>query len=61
MSVFDLMRLYSKPLKGYIIGISVAETRFGHELSEALKIKFNDICLEVERSIYEIIQKVQNA
>lgn len=56
MSVFDLMRLYSKPLKGYFIGIEATETGFGCELSDILNLKFNDICLEVERIIREIVK-----
>ena len=56
MSVFDLMRLYSKPLEGYLIGIEIAETGFGCELSKVLKSKFNGICLEVERIIYEMVK-----
>ena len=61
MSVFDLIRLYSIQLKGYLIGIEIAEAELGCELSEALKRKFNGICLEVERIIYEIVKEVQNA
>jgi hydrogenase maturation protease len=61
MSVFGLMRLYSKQLKGYLIGIEIAEIGFGCELSQALKIRFNSICLEVESIIYEIVKEVQNA
>ncbi len=56
ISFFDLMRLYMKPLKGYLIGIEIAETGFGCELSEALKKNFNGICLEVERIIYEKVR-----
>jgi hydrogenase maturation protease len=58
MSVFDLMQLYSKPLKGYLIGIEIAEAEFGCELSEVLKVKFNGICVEVERIICEIVKEV---
>ena len=58
MSIFDLMRLYSKPVKGCFIGIETAEAEFGCELSEAIKIKFNAICLEVERIICEIVREV---
>lgn len=58
MSVFDLVRIYSKSLKGYLIGIEIAEAEFGCELSEALKVKFNDICVEVERIICEIVKEV---
>ncbi len=57
VSVFDLIRLYSKPLKGYFIGIEVAEAGFGCELSEALKSIFNEICLEVEKIIYEKVRR----
>ncbi len=55
MSVFDLMMLYPKPLKGYLISIEVAETGFGCELSEVLKKKFSDICIEVEKIICEMV------
>lgn len=58
MSIFDLIRLYSKPLKGYLIGIEIAKVEFGCELSEALKVKFNGICVEVERLICEIVKEV---
>src|SRR5690554_2529536 len=39
INIFDLMRLYSKPLKGYLIGIETAEIGFGCELSEALNMR----------------------
>ena len=58
MSIFDLMRLYSKPLKGYFIGIEIAKAELGCELSKALKGIFNDICLEVERIVCEIVKGV---
>lgn len=57
MNIFDLVRLHSKPLNGCLIGIEIAETGFGCELSEDLKKKFNDICLEVERIICEIVKE----
>jgi hydrogenase maturation protease len=60
MSVFDLMRLYPKFLKGYFVGIEIAEAGFGCELSESLKGKFNDICLAVERVICEIAAGLKN-
>lgn len=58
MSVFDLIRLYSKPLKGYFIGIEIAEAELGCELSKAIKTKFNAICTEVERFILKIVKEV---
>ncbi|HHV98880.1 MAG TPA: hydrogenase maturation protease [Clostridiaceae bacterium] len=58
MSVFDLMRLYSKPMKGCFIGIEIAEAGFGCELSEALKDKFNEVCLKTERIIFETVKEV---
>lgn len=58
MTIYDLMRLHSKSSKGYLIAIEIAETGFGCELSEALKGKFNDICLEVERIISKIVEEV---
>lgn len=58
ISIFDLMRLYSKPLRGYLIGIEIAEAEFGYELSEALKGKLDGICFEIERIIYEIVKEV---
>ncbi len=50
-SLFDLLRLYSQPLTGWLIGIEIAEAKFGCELSDVLMLKFNDICLEVEEII----------
>lgn len=58
MSIFDLMRLHSKELKGYLIGIEIGEAGFGCELSDILKKKFNDICLEVEKIISKIVKEV---
>ncbi len=58
MSILDLMRLYSKRLKGNLIVIEIAKTEFGYELSEVLKDKFNGICAEVERIICEIVKEV---
>ncbi|KNY28964.1 hydrogenase maturation protease [Pseudobacteroides cellulosolvens ATCC 35603 = DSM 2933] len=56
MSVYDLMRLYSKPIKGHIIGIEIAEAEFGCEISGTLKRKFDGICLEVEKIICEMVR-----
>jgi hydrogenase maturation protease len=61
MSIFDLIRLYAIPVKGYFIGIEAAEAGIGCELSETLKCNFNDICLEVERLICKIVKEEQHA
>ncbi len=55
MSIFGLMKLYSKPIKGYFIGIEAAETGFGCELSKTLRREFDSICLEVEKIISELV------
>ncbi len=54
MSIFDLMRLYTKFTRGYFIGIEVEEISFGFELSETLSKLFHDICFDIERLIKEI-------
>lgn len=55
MSIFDLLQLYTKSIHGYFIGIEVEKIGFGCELSEDLKIVFNDICLNTERLLNEIV------
>ncbi|TAH70159.1 MAG: hydrogenase maturation protease [Anaerolineaceae bacterium] len=57
MSIFDLMRLYSKYVRGYFIGIEIAEVGFQCELSDTLKKMFEDICLYVENLIKEIVKE----
>ncbi len=55
MSIFDLIQLYTKSIHGYFIGIEVGKIGFGFELSEDLKIVFNDICLNTEKLLKEIV------
>lgn len=57
LSLFDLMRLYSKSLNGYFIGIEVAEVGFNCELSDSLKCIFQDICFDVEKIIQKIVEE----
>lgn len=57
MSILDLIMLYSKSFSGYLIGIEIAETGLGCELSEALKGKLNSICLEIEKIICKIVKE----
>lgn len=61
ISIFDLIRLYAIPVKGYFLGIEAAEAGFGCELSEALKCNFKEICLEVERLVCKIVKEEQHA
>lgn len=61
ISIFDLIHFYSKPIRGYLIGIEIAEIGFGYELSESVKLNFDAICFAVEKSIYEILKEVQKA
>ncbi len=60
-SIFDLMRLYSKTFRGYLIGIEISEAGFGCELSDSLNNQFDGICLEVERIINGIVKEERNA
>lgn len=55
MSMIELMKLYGNKFKGYIIGIEIAETGFGDELSPALRDKLPQICQEIENTIKKII------
>lgn len=55
MSMIELMKLYGDHLRGYMIGIEVAEIGFGDELSPVLRDKLPQICLEIENSIKKII------
>lgn len=60
-SIFDLMRLYSKFVRGYLIGIEVAEVGVGFGLSEALLELFHSICSDIECLISEIVKEVTYA
>lgn len=55
-SIFDLMRLYRKALKGYLIGIEIAEIGIGYGVSEPLKKEFSGICFKVERIINKMVK-----
>lgn len=55
-SIFDLMRLYRKALKGYLLGIEIAEIGIGYGVSEPLEKEFNSICFEVETIIKNIVK-----
>lgn len=62
MSIIELMKLYGSKFQGYLIGIEVAEVGYGDELSSILKEKFQQICLDTERTISKIIREdIDNA
>lgn len=55
MSLIELMKLYGRKFKGYVIGIEIAEIGFGEELSPVLRDKLPQICLDIEKTIKNII------
>lgn len=60
MSLLEFMKLYAKSLQGCFIGIETAEVKFGYELSETIKSKFNSICLEIEMIMFEIVKDLKH-
>ncbi len=61
MSIFDLMRIYSKFSRGYFIGIEVDEIGVGFGLSDTLSELFQYICFDIEGLIKEIVKEVSYA
>ncbi|MHB1152381.1 MAG: hydrogenase maturation protease [Eubacteriales bacterium] len=60
MNIIDIMKLYNKEYRGYIIGIEAAEIDFGNELSPVLNEKFPEICLKTEILLREFLKEEQN-
>lgn len=60
MSIIELMKLYNKIFKGYLIGIEVSEVDLGNELSPILQEKFPLLCSKIERLIKKIILEESN-
>ncbi|WP_304509491.1 hydrogenase maturation protease [Anaerotignum sp.] len=60
MSIIELMKLYKSKFKGYLIGVEIAELGFGDKLSPVLNEKYQQICLDVERTINKIILEETN-
>ncbi|HOJ49062.1 MAG TPA: hydrogenase maturation protease [Bacillota bacterium] len=48
LSLIELMKLYGRNYKGYLIGIEVADVCYGEEISPVLSQKFENICSAVE-------------
>jgi len=57
-SLINLLNIYKKTVKGYIVGIEVEEIHFSLDLSEILNIKFLSICEEVRSFIYQTIRGI---
>lgn len=55
MSLIELMKLHKTNMKGYLIGIEIAELGFSETLSPILQEKFQQLCLEVENIIQKVI------
>lgn len=58
ISLINLLKMYNKSVKGYVIGIEVEEIDFSVELSETLKDNFSLICEEVLKFIYGVIKGI---
>ena len=54
MSLIDIMRLYNRDYKGYLIGIEVADVCYGEEISPVLSRKFSNICSAIEDLLSKI-------
>lgn len=61
MSLFDSIKDRFRDIKGYLIGIEVAEVDFGLDLSSVLSEKFQGICEKVENEILKIVEGLKNA
>ncbi len=57
MNIIDMMKLYNKKYRGYIIGVEAAEIDFGNELSPVLNEKFPEICLKTENFLREFLKE----
>ncbi|HAN20078.1 MAG: hypothetical protein A2Y15_05290 [Clostridiales bacterium GWF2_36_10] len=57
MSVIEYLKIHRMAVKGYLIGIEVAEIGYGDKLSSFISGRFNDICMEVEYIIKNILSE----
>jgi len=57
-SVFDLIKLYFKDIKGYIIGIEIGEISFSYGLSAELENNIDIISENVLKEIYSKIKEL---
>jgi len=55
INIIELMKLYDKSFKGYLIGIEIADIGLGDELSPVLKEILPQICSNIVSTIKNII------
>lgn len=53
-NLIDMINIYMKNAKGFIIGIEAKEIEFGTELSDVLEARFKSICEEVKEFLISI-------
>lgn len=61
VSLLDLIALHDPEIKGYFIGIEVAEIGFGFELSDPLEQCYEQICDSVLNTILNIKEEMERA
>jgi hydrogenase maturation protease len=61
INLIDLIMKYKIPIKGYIIGIEIAEISYGLQLSDCLSEHFTQICDEVYNLIIKTGEEIKNA
>ena len=54
-SLINILRRQYRDVKGYLIGIEIAEIGFSLELSMVLQEKFQEICLIIKEKIKDIL------
>ena len=47
LNLIDMIKIYRKDVRGYILGIEVSSVDFSLDISDRLKINFDNICREV--------------
>ena len=60
-NLIDLLKVYRKSVKGFVIGIEVEEINFCLELSDILTEKFLNICNEINDFIIQNSRRIYNA
>lgn len=58
LSLINLIKIYNKSVKGYVIGIEVEKIHFSLELSKILRKNFLSICDQIYKFIAQIIRGI---